>query len=128
MIPLRDANPTRRFPVVTIALIVLCVIVFAYELGVQATAGDAGLERLFDQWALVPGRLAAAVIVIGFWFLLQLIDGLASRGVSHTSGGVALFEHIGGFLAGVVVGLLVRGLGGGRSTRAVGSADEFRVG
>jgi len=69
-----------------------------------------------------------AVIVLGFWFILQLIDGLASLGVSHASGGVALFEHIGGFVLGVVIGLLVRGLGGGRSARSVGSVDEFRVG
>src|SRR3954451_11596966 len=249
MIPLRDANPTRRVPIITIALIALCVVVFAAELAAQASGGDAALERLFDDWALVPGRLTGAlrgdqadvldhdlativtsmflhggwihlignmlylwifgnnvedrfgrigflvfyligglaaaatqiliapdsmtpvvgasgaiaavlgayvvlyprarvlslvflgffyqllqvpaIIVLGLWFLLQLIDGVASLGVSSTGGGVALFEHIAGFVAGALVGLLVRGLAGpgGRSAeRALGSADRSRVG
>ena len=51
-----------------------------------------------------------AVIVLGLWFALQLVDGVASLGVSSSAGGVALFEHIGGFVAGVAVALLVRSL------------------
>src|SRR4029078_9717698 len=35
-----------------------------------------------------------AIIVLGLWFVLQLIDGVASLGVSSTAGGVALFEHV----------------------------------
>jgi membrane associated rhomboid family serine protease len=64
-----------------------------------------------------------AVIVLAFWFVLQLLDGLASLGVSATtaSGGVAIFAHIGGFVFGAVVALLVRGFGGSRSAgRRVG--------
>ncbi|MEA2549165.1 MAG: hypothetical protein QOE42_1763, partial [Chloroflexota bacterium] len=57
MIPLRDANPTRRRPVVTIGLIVLCVAAFAYELSVQASAGDVGLGRVFEAYGLVPAAL-----------------------------------------------------------------------
>ena len=45
-----------------------------------------------------------AVLVLGFWFVLQLIDGLASLGVVETGGGVAFFAHIGGFVAGALVG------------------------
>ena len=41
-----------------------------------------------------------AVVVLGFWFLLQLIDGLASLGFAGAEGGVAFFAHIGGFVAG----------------------------
>ena len=41
-----------------------------------------------------------AIIVLGFWFVLQLIDGLASLGVGRTEGGVAFFAHIGGFVFG----------------------------
>src|SRR3954451_11517829 len=249
MIPLRDANPTRRVPIITIALIALCVVVFAAELAAQASGGETALERLFDDWALVPGRLTGAlrgdqtdlryhdlatilssmflhggwihlignmlylwifgnniedrfgrlgfgmfyifggfaaaaaqvaidphsttpvigasgaiaavlgayvvlyprarvlslvflgffyqllqvpaIIVLGLWFLLQLIDGVASLGVSSSGGGVALFEHIAGFVAGALVGLLVRGLSGpgGRSReRPLGSPDGSRVG
>jgi membrane associated rhomboid family serine protease len=246
VIPLRDANPTRRRPVVTIGLIGVCVIAFAYELGVGADGGDPALDRLFRDWALVPrdltnaiggagapgtlarelgtvvtsmflhggwihlignmlylwifgnnvedrlgrvgfllfylfaGAVAAAtqvlidpasttpivgasgaiagvlgtyvvlyprarvlslvflgffyqllqvpaIIVLGLWFVLQLIDGVASLGVSSTSGGVALFEHIGGFVAGVAVGVIVRTVSTARS-RSAEPLDEFRVG
>jgi membrane associated rhomboid family serine protease len=41
-----------------------------------------------------------AVVVIGFWIVLQFINGMVSAGqVSH--GGVAWFAHIGGFIAGI---------------------------
>ncbi|MBA2381462.1 MAG: rhomboid family intramembrane serine protease [Chloroflexi bacterium] len=246
MIPLRDANPTRRRPVVTIALIAICVAVFAYELVVQSSAGDAGLERLVRQYGLIPGELTAAlggggqdalggqllsvfssmfmhggwihlignmlylwifgnniedrlgrlgflvfyllggiaaavsqvlvgptsevpvigasgaiaavlgaylvlyprarvlslvflgffyqllhvpaVIVLGLWFVLQLIDGVASLGVTSSNGGVALFEHIGGFIAGVVVGALIRSVGSPGRPQAARSIDRIGVG
>ena len=48
-----------------------------------------------------------AVIVLGFWFVLQLVDGFASLGVAQ-SGGVAFFAHIGGFVLGVLVGVAAR--------------------
>ena len=41
-----------------------------------------------------------AVFVLGFWIVLQILNGMASRG---SGGGVAWFAHIGGFLAGVVL-------------------------
>jgi membrane associated rhomboid family serine protease len=47
-----------------------------------------------------------AILVLGFWFALQLIDGIGSLGV-HTSGGVAIFAHIGGFAAGALVAWLL---------------------
>src|SRR5438132_1579533 len=50
-----------------------------------------------------------AVVWLGLWFALQLLSGVASLGVQR-SGGVAVFAHIGGFVAGVVlVKLLDRG-------------------
>ncbi len=227
MIPLRDANPTRRTPVVTLVLIAAATIAFAYELGIAETGGNAALEGFIRQWGAVPrdvtaalatgdllgpamvgvvtsiflhggwlhlignmlylwifgnniedrfgrlpfvlfyfaggiaaalaqvaidpttdiplvgasGAIAAilgaylvlyprarilslvflgvfyqliqvrAIIILGFWFVLQLIDGLTSLGFSEAEGGVAFFAHIGGFAAGVVVGLTVRALG-----------------
>jgi membrane associated rhomboid family serine protease len=245
VIPLRDANPVRRLPIVTIGLIVACVIAFAYELGTQSTGGDSALERLFRQYALIPADLTAALggtrgdtvhelltvptsmflhggwihlignmlylwifgnniedrlgrlrflvfyllggvaaaitqvviaphsavpvigasgaiaavlgaylvlypgarilslvflgffyqllevpalIVLGLWFVLQLIDGIASLGVESSAGGVALFEHIGGFIAGVAVGLLLRSADGRRRTRGLRSPDGVGVG
>jgi membrane associated rhomboid family serine protease len=248
VIPLRDANPVRRVPIVTIGLMVACVVAFAYELGTQSTGGDSALERLFRQYGLVPaeltssfgpgadqadvmygellaivtsmflhggwlhlignmlylwifgnniedrlgripyilfylaGGIAAAVsqviiapnsdvpvigasgaiaavlgaylvlyprarilslvflgffyqllevpalVVLGLWFVLQLIDGLASLGVENSAGGVALFEHIGGFVVGVVVGLAVRSIGRRSPPRGLGSPDRVGVG
>jgi membrane associated rhomboid family serine protease len=42
-----------------------------------------------------------AVIVLGFWFFLQVLNGLPALGAG--GGGVAWFAHIGGFIFGVVV-------------------------
>jgi hypothetical protein len=48
-----------------------------------------------------------AVLLIGFWFLLQLWSGVAALNATDVvgAGGVAWFAHIGGFVAGL---LLVR--------------------
>jgi membrane associated rhomboid family serine protease len=227
MIPLRDANPTRRTPIVTLALIIACFVVFAYELGRLGSGGTAALDAFVSEWGIVPAELTAAwesgarlvdeamtlitsqflhggwlhllgnllflwifgnnvedrlgrigflgfylvggaiagltqvaiapastiptigasgaiaatlgaylvlfpraritslvflgffyqlidvpaVVVLAFWFLLQLIDGIASLGVTDASGGVAFFAHIGGFVFGAGVGLLIRAAG-----------------
>ncbi len=234
MIPLRDANPTRRTPVVTAALIAVCTAVFLVELAVSSgPGGDAALDQLLRDWGAVPSRISAAlggtgdswlaargilgslflhagwphllgnmlflwifgnnvedrlgrlpylafyltggaiaalaqvlidpasdiplvgasgaiaatlgayivlypgaritslvflgflaqlidvpaIIILGFWFLLQLLDGVASLGAATAQGGVAFFAHIGGFVAGALVGLIVRASSprGGRS-------------
>jgi membrane associated rhomboid family serine protease len=52
-----------------------------------------------------------AVIMLGYWFALQLIDGLASLGGGNAQGGVAFFAHIGGFVGGLAVGTLLRATG-----------------
>jgi membrane associated rhomboid family serine protease len=243
VIPLRDANPTRRPPIVTIGLIALCVAAFLAELTVQLDGAPA-LDRFFDRWALVPAQLTAAldgggqaggelvtvltsmflhggwihlggnmlylwifgnnvedrfghlgflafyllggiaaaatqvvrdptsevpiigasgaiaavlgaylvlyprarvlsvvflgfffqliqipaVLVLGFWFVLQLFSGLMSLGAAGADGGVAVFAHIGGFLFGVAVGLVVRTLSPTGCGRRTGPLDEFRVG
>lgn len=49
----------------------------------------------------------SALIVIGLWFVLQLISGLGSIGIVQ-QGGVAYFAHIGGFAAGVAIALVLR--------------------
>jgi membrane associated rhomboid family serine protease len=229
VIPLRDANPTRRTPIVTLTLIAACFVAFAYELGILASSGETGLDRFFGQYGLVPadltsslaagawlsapvvaifaslflhggwlhllgnmlylwifgnnvedrlgrpfflafyllggvvagltqvaiapdsnvpligasGAIAAtlgaylvlyprarilslvflgffyqlievpAILVLGFWFVLQLIDGVASLGATNAQGGVAFFAHIGGFVAGALVAAALRGRGPG---------------
>jgi membrane associated rhomboid family serine protease len=49
----------------------------------------------------------SALAFFAIWFLLQAVQGLAALGGAQ--GGVAWFAHLGGFVAGVVAGLLVRG-------------------
>jgi membrane associated rhomboid family serine protease len=221
MIPLRDANPTRRTPIVTLAFIVACFVVFAWELGLQATS-EASLNAFVTEWGVVPAELLAAwgagqflsqetatlissqflhggwlhllgnllylwifgnniedrlgrvlfvlfylgggvvaglsqtaidpdstipligasgaiaatlgayfvlfpgarittlvflgffyqlievpaIIVLGFWFLLQLLDGIGSLGM-EAGAGVAFFAHIGGFVGGALVAWLL---------------------
>ena len=43
-----------------------------------------------------------ALFVLGFWFFIQLTNGLGSLGF-NTTGGVAWFAHIGGFIAGIML-------------------------
>jgi membrane associated rhomboid family serine protease len=228
VIPLRDANPTRSTPIVTVALIVACFVAFAFELGRLASGGTEALDAFVTEWGIVPAELTAAwssgsvmtaealtlitsqflhggwlhllgnllflwifgnnvedrlgrfrfllfylvggavagltqvaidpdstiptigasgaiaatlgaylvlfpraritslvflgffyqlidvpaVIVLVFWFALQLIDGLASIGVTDTAGGgVAFFAHIGGFVFGAAIGLVLNAVG-----------------
>ncbi len=240
MIPLHDTNPTRRTPVLTLALIAACALVYGYQVLLMTQGGDAALETFFTRWGVVPVELVAAlrsgqivsmeaatlitsqflhgslihiagnllflwifgnniedrfgrlgfllfylvggmvagltqvatdpastiptigasgaiaatlgaylvlfpgarvttaiflvffyqlievpaVVVLAFWFVLQVLDGLASLGPMSdvASGGIAFFAHIGGFVFGAAVALLVK-LGdraGGRVGRTVG--------
>ena len=248
MIPLRDANPTRRRPVVTYALIAACIAVFALELWIQVTDGEPGLTRFFLSFGAVPDQLTGAaagaiggpegargslgaltlitsqflhggwlhiagnmlylwifgnnvedrfgrlpflafyllggvvaglsqvaidpsssspligasgaiaavlgayvvlyprarvlslvflgffyqvitipaVFVLVFWFVLQLLNGLMAIGPGVANGGVAVFAHIGGFVAGAIVGLFVRAVGSGG--RSIPPPGRFGVG
>jgi membrane associated rhomboid family serine protease len=229
VIPLRDANPTRRTPVVTLGLIIACTVAFAWEVGLLVSGGEAALTAFVDEHGVVPVALAAAfarfdllaepatdlvkslflhgswihlggnmlylwifgnniedrlgrlgfllfylaggaiaglthaaiaprsdvplvgasgaiaaalgaylvlyprariqslvflgffyqliavpaVIVLGFWFVLQLIDGFTTLGAGTADdAGIAFFAHIGGFVFGMVAGLVIRWLSG----------------
>ena len=50
---------------------------------------------------LVGTTYVPAGIVLGFWFVMQILSGGASLG--SQGGGVAFFAHIGGFVAGMVL-------------------------
>jgi len=234
VIPLRDANPTRRPALVTLAIVIACGIAFGWELGLLAR-GEAAFESAITEWGVVPGRLTAAwergeflsgesitllssqflhggwlhilgnllylwifgnnvedrmgrpgflifylsggvlaelaqvaidpqspiptigasgaiaatlgaylvfypgarvtslvflgffyqlvripaAIVLGLWFVLQLVNGIGSLGPTQT-GGVAFFAHIGGFVFGAIVAWVLTLLGGGRPAARVG--------
>lgn len=210
MIPLRDANPTKIFPLLTVLIILVNVFVFLQELL------SADLDRFIATWALIPkfidfndystlipfvtsqflhagwfhilsnmwflwifgdnveehfGRFFFPILYLGsgivggffqyilnpgspipmlgasgavagilgaymvlfsrhkistlipvfgfftvvdvpagvmlfYWFLTQIFSGLGSLALA-TSGGVAFFAHIGGFITGLVLGNLV---------------------
>jgi membrane associated rhomboid family serine protease len=231
VIPLRDRNPTRSTPVITLGLIAACFVVFALELWISFDGGDRALARFFDQWGAVPSKITAAIdggdylsppmlgiatsmflhggwlhilgnmlflwifgnnvedrlgripfllfyllgglvaglsqvwiaphsdvplvgasgaiaaalgvyfvlwpgaritslvflgffyqlaevpalFVLGYWFVLQLLSGVTSLGAATAESGVAFFAHIGGFVVGMAVGLVLRVTGTGGS-------------
>ncbi len=49
-----------------------------------------------------------AVIILGYWFILQFLSGVSSLGAA-ASGGVAWWAHVGGFLLGMLITLMARG-------------------
>jgi membrane associated rhomboid family serine protease len=201
MIPLRDVIPTRTWPVVTVALIVVNALVFLHEqtLGPRAfdlfvrewglVPADFAWDRVFTSmflhggWAHVGGNLlylwifgdnvedrlgharylifyllcgavaglaqtaingdsavpmigasgaisgvlgayillfphsrvltlvpiiffiqlleVPAVVLLGLWFLMQLISGVGSLGERADMGGIAFWAHVAGFVAGL---------------------------
>jgi membrane associated rhomboid family serine protease len=44
-----------------------------------------------------------ALVVLGFWFIIQLLSGLPTVGSTEQSGGVAFMAHAGGFVAGILL-------------------------
>jgi rhomboid family protein len=44
-----------------------------------------------------------AIVVLGFWILIQLFNGIGSMAATSETGGVAYMAHIGGFVAGLVL-------------------------
>ena len=50
-----------------------------------------------------------AIFFLGIWFLMQLLSGVGSLAVSNAAGGgTAFWAHIGGFVAGVLIGFALR--------------------
>ena len=49
-----------------------------------------------------------ALIMIGFWFVTQLLSGVAALGQVEQTSGVAFWAHIGGFVIGLPLALLLR--------------------
>lgn len=53
MIPLKDDNPTRTLPIITLAIIVLNILVYLYQLSMPAER----LEDFLFQYGAIPDRL-----------------------------------------------------------------------
>ncbi len=58
------------------------------------------LIPLFIIWEIVE---IPAVIVLGIWFVLQLLSGVGSLASTDTGGGVAFWAHIAGFVCGMAL-------------------------
>jgi membrane associated rhomboid family serine protease len=63
---------------------------------------DARPDLLLPQVVEVP-----AVLFLFGWFILQILSGMATIGAADTAG-VAFFAHVGGFIAGMVLGPVLR--------------------
>jgi membrane associated rhomboid family serine protease len=48
-----------------------------------------------------------AIVMIGYWFLIQFLSGLASLGAPQ-QGGTAFWAHVGGFLLGAIISIPAR--------------------
>ena len=57
MIPLKDVNPTRRTPVLTIGLIVVCTLVFLFQIAKPATARLGSEQAFICDYGLVADNL-----------------------------------------------------------------------
>ena len=123
MIPLRDANPTRSTPVVTLALIAVCAIVFAYQFLVLGARGDAALEAFVTEWGVVPADLVAAIgagAVISLETATLVTSQFLHGGIFHIAGNLLFLWIFGNnvedrfgrlaFLAFYLVGGVVAGL------------------
>jgi membrane associated rhomboid family serine protease len=62
-----------------------------------------------------------ALLWVGVWFLLQFLQGVASRG---TGGGVAWFAHVGGLIVGVLLLYFFRARRGRRRIELSGEAGD----
>jgi len=49
-----------------------------------------------------------AVLYLGFWFLMQLLNGTLALGLAGEGGGVAWWAHVGGFVVGMALVPLLR--------------------
>jgi membrane associated rhomboid family serine protease len=49
-----------------------------------------------------------AIVLIGIWFVTQLFSGIAEIGQTTAGSGIAWWAHVGGFVAGALLILLIR--------------------
>jgi membrane associated rhomboid family serine protease len=54
-------------------------------------------------WILFSIITLPAIVVVGLWFVFQLINGMGMLGGHEAAGGIAYSAHIGGFVAGLLL-------------------------
>lgn len=66
----------------------------------------AKVQAFLPIFIIMPIFVLPAPIFLGVWFLIQTYSGV-SAGMSGQAGGVAWWAHIGGFVAGAAIGVLI---------------------
>ena len=102
-------DPTSQAPLVGASGAIAAVLGVYFVLWPGARILSLVFLGFFYQLLEIP-----ALVVLGYWFVLQLISGAASLGAATADSGVAFFAHIGGFVAGAAIGLVLRLTGLGR--------------
>jgi membrane associated rhomboid family serine protease len=74
-------------------------------LGAYIVMFPRGQVRVMMGRGIIP---MPALVVIGFWIVLQFVSGIGSISQSAETGGVAYLAHIGGFIAGIVLSFVFR--------------------
>jgi membrane associated rhomboid family serine protease len=65
--------------------------------------GSARIRTLLFIGPFITMARVPALLLIGFWFLTQLLSGFASLGDTAQTSGVAVWAHVGGFVAGLIL-------------------------
>jgi len=82
-------------------------------LGAYIVMFPRGQVRVMMGRGIIP---MPALVVIGFWIVLQFVSGIGSISQSAETGGVAYMAHIGGFIAGIVLAFVFRTIGTRQAT------------
>lgn len=86
MIPLKDNVPTRSFPIITITIVLVNILVFLWSL----TLGERFTQHLVHKYALIPGELLRAATVRPDVLLYNILTIFTSMflhgGVLHVGG------------------------------------------
>jgi membrane associated rhomboid family serine protease len=64
--------------------------------------------RSVSVWIFITIVRLPAFLVLGVWFVFQLVNGMGTLGGNEAAGGVAYAAHIGGFVAGLILVKLFR--------------------
>jgi len=92
-------NPHSRLPVIG-ASGAIAGVMGAY----MVKFPSARILTLVPIFVFVTTMEVPAVVILIYWFVLQIFSGIGSIGYSHLSqGGVAWWAHIGGFVAGMIL-------------------------
>ncbi|RYF93473.1 MAG: rhomboid family intramembrane serine protease, partial [Chitinophagaceae bacterium] len=59
--------------------------------------------RRVHVWIFITIQSLPAFLVVGLWFVFQVINGMGMLGGKEAAGGIAYAAHIGGFIAGLVL-------------------------